>query len=183
MLLPSGILFTSFVKMKFKKITGKFIYIVEKDFPLNELTNFFSIHELKYIFGNDIINPVYFDEIENDVWSTHLIFKRIQSNKFSGYLRIISVKNIVEIHGGGINTTFIDKIALSEAWLLIIKRCFEYYQTKTILTSCMIENLKAYKLITGSGFMETSRNLKENRINFTLLYDDFINNRKFKSLK
>lgn len=169
--------------MVFEKIIGKYVFIEEKDFPLSELKKYFSITELKSIFGYDIVNPSYFNEIENDVWSTHLFFKHIKSGNFAGYLRIITVKDIVEIHGGGINSTLLDKISLSEAWLLIIKKCFEYYQTETIYSSCMIENIKAYKLIAGTGFKETSRNLQENRINFTLTLHDFMNNKKLKFLK
>ena len=157
-----------------KKLSGRFIYIIEKDFQLRQLTQYFSIEELRYVFGDDIINhPYNFEEIENDVWSIHLVVKTTHLDKFVGYIRIISVKDIVEIHGGGINNTFFDKMALTEAWLLIINWCFQYFKTDSIFTSCMIDNNKAYKFITGTGFKETSRNLNENRISFILTFDEF----------
>jgi len=156
------------------KIIGSYTSINKIDFPLIELPNFFSKTDLYYIFGNNVLNDYFFDELEYDNWSKHFIFKLNTSNRLVGYLRVIHVKGVVEIHGGGLHNSFIEKLALSEAWFLIIDYCFLFYNVQSIFTSCMINNDKAYKFIIGSGFHEINRNIIENRICFKLSINDFI---------
>ena len=150
------------------------------DFPLRNLSKYFSDSELRFIFGNMINDPYFFEEIENDNWSSHLVVKTITESKFVGYIRLVAVKDIVEIHGGGISNSFLDKVLLSEAWLLMIKWCFKYFQVNSVYSSCMLENKKAYKFITGTGFQEIFRDHSANRINFILTIDAYQTNNKFR---
>ncbi len=93
------------------------------------------------------------------------------------------MQGIVEIHGGGLNGSFIEKIALTEAWMLIISECFRVFQVVSINTSCMITNSKAYKFIRGTGFKEISREQDKNRIDFKLEHRDFEKNDTKKLIK
>lgn len=162
------------------KIEGKYVYISKAYFPLKCLSMYFDKNELYSMFGEKSNTPYYLEEIESDCWSKHLFFTKKKNNAFSGYLRIIEIpqRKLLEIHGGGINKSFLDKIVLTEAWLLIIQKCFALYNYTTIKTSSVITNKKAYKLITGTGFKEINRCLIENRITYELTYNDFKNNCK-----
>jgi len=156
-----------------KNIIGRYINISNLDFPLRDLSNVFSKNDLKFIFGEKVSDISFLDEVEHDTWSTHLIFKLNHSRRIVGYLRVISVQDIVEIHGGGLNKTIIEKMALTEAWQLIINKCFQIFRVNCIYTSCMINNRKAYNFISGTGFKEISCNETENRISFKLDYTDY----------
>jgi len=157
-------------------IKGRYINISRIDFPLSKLQEIFEQKDLYYIFGKRIYENSFLDEIENDTWSTHLIFKLNKTQKIVGYLRIIRVKGIIEIHGGGLNKTVIEKIALTEAWILIIQYCFDCFKIAKINTSCMINNAPAYKFITGTGFRKISIEYEVNRINFEIDKLEFQNN-------
>ena len=161
---------------------GRFVYIEPMLESLTTLYNYFSIFELRFIFGNDV-SFIELTNIGGCKWSKHFFFRHISSGEFAGYLRVVVVNNLIEIHGGGKNDSFCEKLALSEAWLLIIDNCFQRYNVNTINTSCMIDNKKGYKLITGTGFKEINRDLKENRINFSLTLDDFKKNSKTRFIK
>lgn len=163
-------------------IKGRYIYIEEMNIRLRSLYRYFSLSELNFIFGGEC-SKIDLDNIENDKWSNHFVFRFNRSNDFAGYIRVINVKNIVEIHGGGINNSFIEKLALSEAWLLMIENCFQVYNVNTIFTSCIIENKKGFKFITNSGFKEIKRDLQNNRIDFSLSNNEFNNNYKIKFIK
>lgn len=151
-----------------ERLEGRYVHITKIEFPLRDLNKLFSGVDLYYIFGKEPTDQAFLDEVENDVWSRHLVFRLNHSNRTVGYLRIISVQGIVEIHGGGLNRTVIEKLALSEAWFLIINKCFQVYKVNFIYTSCMINNNKAYSFITGTGFKEAGREEGENRINFKI---------------
>lgn len=165
-----------------KNIIGRYIQISPIDFPLRKLKNVFSQKDLYYIFGERISEEHFLEEIENDTWSTHLIFMLHNTLKIVGYLRVITVNGVVEIHGGGLNKTTVMKLALSEAWALIIETCFKHYEVAKINTSCMINNSTGFKFIVRSGFKEINREIDENRINFTLTFNDFKSNKLLQRL-
>ena len=165
------------------KLIGKYTNIDRIDFPLKNLKDFFTLDELSLIFGENFDEDNYLSCIENSRWYTHLLFRINSTNKIVGYLELIKVKDEVEIHGGGTNNTFIEKIARTEAWYLIIKYCFETFKVENIKTSCLIENKKAYNLITGTGFKEIGKNEKGECYKFNLSYKDFLSNRIFNIIK
>lgn len=165
------------------KLIGKYVNIDRIDFPLRNLKDFFTQDDLSLIFGKNFEEDNYLIGIEKSGWFTHLIFRLNSSNKIVGYLELIKVRDVIEIHGGGINDSFIDKFARTEAWYLIIKYCFDTFKVSSIKTSCLIENINAYNLITGTGFKPIGKNEDGDCFLFNLLFEDFLSNRIFNILK
>jgi len=171
--------------MKIKDIIkGRYVYIELMTNPLWSLYDFFSETELRFIFGDECSKKD-LSNLEDDKWSNHYIFRLNYSEEFAGYLRVVYVSrlNFVEIHGGGMHNSILHMNALTEAWFLIIHKCFEVFKVKKVYTSCFINNTKAYKFIVGTGFQELKRENDKNLINFVIKYSDFkIRSEKFVKL-
>lgn len=164
------------------KLTGKYVHVEKCDFPLIDLNEYFTTDDLTFIFGENFDKDNYLIGIEKSKWYTHLIFRLNSSFRIVGYLELIKVRDEVELHGGGTNNSFIEKLARTEAWYLIIKYCFDEFKINRIFTTCRIDNVKAYNLITGTGFKETGKNEKGDCFKFKLSHDDFLSNRIFRML-
>lgn len=165
------------------KLIGKYSNIDNIDFPLIKLIDIFTMDDLSFIFGENFNEDDYLRSIENSGWYTHLLVRLNSSNCIVGYIELIKVRNEVELHGGGTNNSFIEKIAKTEAWYLIIKYCFDTFKVNSIKTSCWIENKKAYNLITGTGFKEIGKNENGDCFKFNLSHEDFLSNRIFNIIK
>jgi len=151
-------------------IIGRFVNISILSFPLEKLKSYFNSKELYYIFGNNI-ESVNLKELEDEPWSVNLVVKSNRSEVFLGFIRIIvlyDADRIIEIHGGGINNTLYEKIALTEAWLLILNECIYKYDCMKIYTTCINENQKAQNFILATGFKKTRED--KNIIHFELDY-------------
>lgn len=164
------------------KLIGKYIYIDKIDFPLTKLIDFFSVDDLSFIFGEKYNEDNYLGSIENSRWHTHLLFRLNSTNKVVGYLELIKVGDEVELHGGGTNNSFIEKIARTEAWYLIIKYCFDTFNIKSLNTKCWVKNQKAFNLITGTGFKVIGKSDNGDCFKFNLSLEDFHSNRIFKMI-
>jgi len=141
-------------------IIGRFVNISILSFSLEKLKSYFNSKELYYIFGNIELENL--KELENEPWSVNLVVKSNRSEDFLGFIRIIvmyDADRIIEIHGGGLNNTFYEKIALTEAWLLILNECIYKYDCKKIYTTCVNGNQKAQNFILATGF----KKIKENK--------------------
>jgi len=165
------------------KLIGKYTNIDRIDIPLIKLKDIFTMDDLSFMFGENFDKDNYLRSIENSRWYTHLLFRLNSTNKIVGYLELIRVRDEVELHGGGTNNSFIEKIARIEAWYLIIKYCFDTFKVNSIKTSCWVENEKAYTLITGTGFKEIGKNEKGDCFKFNLSREDFLSNRIFNMIK
>lgn len=162
------------------KIIGKYIYIDRIDIPITKLNEIFTSDDLSFIFGEKYNEDNYLCHIENSKWHTHLLFFLKSTNKVVGYLELIKVGDEIELHGGGTNNSFIEKIARTEAWYLIIKYCFDTFNIKSLNTKCWVENQKAFNFITGTGFKIIGKSDNGDCFKFNLSLEDFLSNRIFK---
>lgn len=125
------------------------------------------------IFGDKINNyELYLNILSCDNSIIHLLYKQLSSNKLLGYFMLKIHKDKNEIHGGGLNSSFFEKNALSEACILTIQYYFKIYKT-ALYTSCDLTNVKAKNFISKLGFKEFDYNSNEKKIIYKMLENDF----------
>jgi hypothetical protein len=102
-------------------------------------------------------------KFEHSLNSILLIAQMNRTNELIGFGQLVVLnesQEIVEIHGCGLNSTFYQKIMLTETWFLLISLCIDELKCTEIRTTCLLHNLKGYNFITNTGFCEIERNDK-----------------------